>query len=153
MAVHVYVRYDSIQQLLDEFRVLNFYKVSVHPTLSTTAPNFVIIDPSFYFGTYGGIVTDSVLQSYRYAIHETHSTSDTIGYGLNIVWWNLSRALVPGDVHALQVDDGRVAVTPRMWESIRINTIRRKKPARSSYYTASKAWTMKATSSSNSDVE
>ena len=147
---YVRVEYASVRQLVDEFQVLNFYRDAVLPN-SAVVPNFVLIDPSLYFGTYGGLVTDTVLQRFRYSIHETHSVSDSIGYGLNIVWWNLSHPLVPGDVLALKIGE-RVAVTPKMFSSIRVNVLRRKKPSRSSYY-ATKAWTINAASSSNSDFE
>lgn len=150
MAAYVRVEYDSIRQLIEGFQVLNFYTDAILPHSEET-PNFVLIDQSLYFGVYGGIITDAVLRRHRYHIHESHSLCDSIGYGLNLVWWNLASPSVPGDVHALKVD-GRVAVTPKMFSMIKLNVIRRKKPARSSYY-SSNAWSINSTSAFNSDSE
>lgn len=148
---YVHVSYESIKELVEKFQTLNLIRDAALPSDIHHPPNFVLVNPARYYGCYGGIVHDSVLDRYRLQLHETHSLRDSIGNDLSIVWWNTKKPLVTGDQNALTVED-RVAVTPKMFEKMRINTIRQHGPPRSKYY-GTKAWCINATSCSNSDSE
>lgn len=141
--------YDSVRELVDHFQTLNTIRDGALPEDTYRPPNFVMVRPELYFGTYGGLIRDSVLEHYRLQIHETHSLQDSIGHDLSIVWWNTTIPPFLGDLYSL-VAEGRVAVTPKMFEALHINTIRQNKPPQSSYY---KAWRMNDASNSNSDSE
>lgn len=146
---HVYVEYTNARELVDNFKTLRLVEDAVFPNSHRTA-NFVMIQEKLYFGTYGGLLYTDIVNKYRFHIHETHSLCDSIGCDLSIVWWNTFNPPVMGDVYSL-ANHGRVAVTPKMFQSIKINTIQQKKPSGSSYI--SKACCINNTSSSNSDSE
>lgn len=144
---HVYVPYNNINDLVEGFQNLNLIRDAAYP--ESTA-NFVMIQPDAYFGSYGGLIFDSVLQHYLLRIRDTHSISDSIGHGLSLVWWNTAQPEVNGDYYTCAAE-GRVAVTPKMFKHIRINTLRKTRQ-KSSYYT-SKAWRINDASFSKSDSE
>lgn len=148
---YVHVPYQSIQELVEQFQTLNLIRDAALPTDIQRPPNFVLVNPTRYYGCYGGIIHDSVLERHRLKIHDTHSFRDSIGHDLSIVWWNTKKPLVLGDQNALTFDD-RVGVTPKMFQKMRINTIRQRGPPRSKYY-GTNAWSINAASCSNSDSE
>ena len=149
---HVHVPYKSVVELIDTFQHVNMVRDAALPGDAYQPANFVLVEPEKYFGSYGGLMYDAALQHCRLAIRDTHSLCDSIGHGMSLVWWNTAKPKVCGNVYALSAQ-GRVAVTPTMFEAMRINTVRRPSSgARSSYY-APKAWRINAASASSSDSE
>ncbi|GBM59807.1 hypothetical protein AVEN_154362-1, partial [Araneus ventricosus] len=98
---YVHVSYESIKELVEKFQTLNLIRDAALPSDIHHPPNFVLVNPARYYGCYGGIVHDSVLDRYRLQLHETHSLRDSIRNDLSIVWWNTKKPLVTGDQNAL----------------------------------------------------
>ncbi|GFY55239.1 uncharacterized protein TNIN_321841 [Trichonephila inaurata madagascariensis] len=148
---HVYVPYNSVQELVEQFQVLNSIRDAALPDDTYQKPNFVLVDRNHYFGSYGGLIYKNILDHYRLELHTSHSLSDDIGFGVCIVWWNTTKPDFVGDQYALAAE-GREAVTPRMVQSMKVNTLCQKKPPKSNYY-GDKPWSINAASFSSSDSE
>lgn len=135
---YIYIPYQSVKELIDRFQKSDVTTFTLSPTQKNPAPNFVLVNPQIYFGSYGGILYDDVIRGY-----ENDCVSDSLGNDLSLVWWN-SCPIFVGDVCALAFEN-RVAVTPSMFSRMRINTIRKPKTSKSSYY-VDKAWRMNSES-------
>lgn len=135
---YIYVPYQSVKELINLFQNSNVTNFAVNPMQQNPAPNFVLVNPRLYYGSYGGLLYDDVIRGY-----ENDCVSDRLGNDLSLVWWNSSPVLV-GDVCALTFED-RVTVTPSMFSKMRVNTVRTSKTGKSSYY-VDKAWRMNSES-------
>lgn len=142
----VCVPYTSISDLISKFFNLKISQYAVIPQQTNPAPNFVLIDPNLYYGSYGGILNSSLLT------RQTHFISDTISDSLSIVWWKNAVPTLVGDQFTLSAE-GRKAVTPTIFNQLLKNKITEKKPAKSSYYICDKPWTITFESSEYSDSE
>lgn len=140
MSLFIHVPYDSIESLIQQFK----QKYIPAPTTDATA-NFVLIDPKNYYGTYGGLLYKSVLDT---CANEPYFASH-LHADVHLVWWNTFRPKYLGDQHALSVN-GRVAVTPYIFRKLIINPLRRPNAGKSSYYGA-KARSINWRSAENSD--
>lgn len=136
---YVHVPYDSIGSLVQEFQCRDFATDT-----SGGDFNFVLVDPSSYHGTYGGLVLDSALEKHC----RGSFLSSGIGYGMSVVWW-LTEPEFCGDP-ALTYEGKYVAVTPQIFRSMTPRT-KLCKPGRSSYY--GKADRINSASFSYSDSE
>lgn len=145
---HLYVPYDSVNQLVQRFQSIHLIQDAIFPGHVDPAPNFVLVDPRLYYGTYGGLVYDTILQQPQ----TVSLVSSSIGHNLSIVWWGTSDPPFVGDVYALAAH-GRVAVTVPLFQTLRINAIRTRPKAKSSYFGANKACRMNDESSSYSSSE
>lgn len=129
---YIYIPYQSVKELINHFQNSNVTSFAVSPMQQNPAPNFVLVNPQVYHGSYGGILHDTVIRGF-----ENDCISETLGSDLSLVWWN-SCSIFVGDVCALTFEN-RVAVTPSMFSKMRVNTIRKHKTRKSSYY-VDKAW-------------
>ncbi|GBN74911.1 hypothetical protein AVEN_59080-1 [Araneus ventricosus] len=131
----IHVAYQTIQQLVEAFQALDPVKLP-HPE----KPNFVLVDPRHYYGSYGGLVYDSILDRYSQMSLKIPFIASPIGHGLSVVWWSSPEPPFTGDVHALSVQD-RVGVTPDVYNQMHRHVIRKKVPPASRYY-GKNAWCM-----------
>lgn len=129
---YIYINYQSVKELIDRFQKSDVTTFTLSPTQKNPAPNFVLVNPQIYLGSYGGILNDAVIRGY-----ENDCISESLGNDVSLVWWN-SCPIFVGDICALAFEN-RVAVTPSMFSKMRINTIRKPKTRKSSYY-VDKAW-------------
>lgn len=143
----IHLPYTSLSDLLSKFSDLKISRHAVVPEQTNPAPNFVLIHPELYYGSYGGIVASQLLAGRR-----GRFVSEALDDSLSIVWWSAAVPDIAGDTFALSVED-RKAVTPSMFRRMVANTLVRDKPARSSYYTCDRAWSMNFESSAYSDSE
>lgn len=120
----VHIPYESIEELVSRFQLLN----PMFDALIPGDPNFVLVDPDLYYGSYGGLVYDSVLSTWSSQMF----SSSSIGHGMSIAWWNTSDPASCGDLYALSYED-LVAVTPDLFEKMVLNKVRRQ-PIESSYF-------------------
>lgn len=137
MMTFVYIPHQSIRELIEIFKNSNVFSYAQHQ--ENPAPNFVLVDPALYHGSYGGILFRKFVPSGDYCIFEELQND------LCLVWWK-NVSLFNGDVKALSYN-GRVAVTPKMFNTMQMYKAIRKPAAKSSYYGANKAWRINATSS------
>lgn len=137
---YIYVPYHSVKELIDHFRNSNMTNFAVNPMQQNPAPNFVLVNPELYYGSYGGLLCDAVIREF-----ENYCVSETLGNDLSLVWWN-SLPIFVGDICALAFED-RVAVTPSMFSKMQLDTIRKPKSRKSSYY-VDRAWRIKTESDS-----
>lgn len=127
----IHVPYDSLSQLIAKFATLNPLLCASLPNDSDKPPNFVLIDPNQYYGTYGGLVYDNVLPNYSKYNFEKSS----IGHNVSIVWWNIKYPETCGDVNALSTLDGKyVAVTPKLYSKLILKSVGYKSGYRYSSY-------------------
>lgn len=138
---YIFVSFDSIEHLIKQFQNMNVYNYASTPQ----AANFVLINPKYYHGSYGGLLLNSIVEKFS----EKECFSESIGTDLCIVWWNSSYPKHVGEQHVLSVGD-RVAVTPSIFKHLRINPMRKPIVGKSSYY-GSKASSIKSASSLYSD--
>lgn len=124
---YIHVPYDSIAELVKNFKNASF--------VDSADANFVLIKPSAYYGSYGGLLLKSVIANEEDAI-----ISDSICKDFCLVWWKLPKPKYTGDLNALSLND-RVAVTPSMFKQLQVNPIRKTSTRKSSYY-VDKAWSM-----------
>ncbi|GIY89200.1 uncharacterized protein CEXT_656511 [Caerostris extrusa] len=115
----VHVPYNTIAELVEKFKTLDLNKDIV---LKDKNPNFVLIDSRQYYGSYGGLIYDCILNPYSKQSYASTFHSSSIGHGLSVVWWTSPSPCFVGDVYALSAH-GRVGVTPSIYEKLRINTI------------------------------
>lgn len=137
----IHVPYDSLEHLIKQFRDMNIYGYTAAPNNA----NFVLINPKYYYGSYGGLLLNSIVQK----CSEKECLSESINNDLSIVWWNSSQPKHVGEQHVLCVGD-RVAITPSIFKQLRINPMRKRIAGKSSYY-GDKAWSIKSRSSAYSD--
>lgn len=130
MNFHIFIPYDSVESLIEQFKI---EKVNFRPV---AYPNFVLIDPKNYHGTYGGLVYKSVLEKCA----SSDYISSSIDSNTALVWWNSYHPQYMGDQHALSVHN-RVAVTPFIFDKLIINPLRKRNRGRSSYY-GERAWSI-----------
>lgn len=135
---YIYIPYQTVKELIDRFQSSNATSFAINPMQQNPAPNFVLVNPELYHGSYGGILYDAVVRGY-----EKDCISDSLGKDSSLVWWNSCPVFV-GDVCALAFED-RVAVTPSMFSKMRVNAIRKQKTRKSSYY-VDRAWRMNSES-------
>lgn len=136
----VHIPYRSITQLIQQFRDLSLEQHAVNPLQLNPAPNFVLIEPHRYFGTYGGIVQDHLLSKLQHLCY-----SESIANSLSIVWWKSFVPHVTGDLHALTLDNSLVAVTPNIFRQMQEKNI--PPPVKSAYYASGvKPWRMNSAS-------
>lgn len=135
---YIYIPYQTVKELIHLFQNSNPTRFAINPMQQNPAPNFVLVNPELYHGSYGGILYDAVLLGY-----EKDYISDSLGNDTSLVWWNSCPVFV-GDVCALAFED-RVAVTPSMFSKMRVSAIRKQKTRKSSYY-VDRAWRMNSES-------
>ena len=128
---YIYIPYQSVDELIYIFQNTNVTNFAINPTQKNPIPNFVLINPQMYYGSYGGILYTNIVQGLDDCI------SESLGNDLSLVWWNSFPRFV-GDICALSFQN-RVTVTPSMFKKMNINTIRKPKFEKSSYF-ANKAW-------------
>lgn len=133
---YIFVPYDSVQSLIAQFQRMDPSNFAV----PKSDANFVLIAPKLYCGCYGGLLLNSIVQEF-YANLCFH---DYIADNFCLVWWHTSYPKCVGDQDALAVD-GRVAVTPYIYDQLFISNIRKPSTAKSSYY-GDKAWIMNSRS-------
>lgn len=137
----IYVHFDSIEHLIKQFQNMSAYSYVTTPDIA----NFVLINPKYYYGSYGGLLLTSIVQNFS----PNECFSDSIDNKLSLVWWNLSHPKYVGEQCVLSVGD-RVAVTPLIFKQLHPNPMRKPIVGKSSYY-GDKAWSIKSRSSSYSD--
>lgn len=142
----VYVAYRSVSDLVARFSNLDIPAHAVVPEHTHPAPNFVLVNPDLYYGSYGGILARSLLADREGFV------ADPLDDDLCLVWWAGALPALVGDVYALSAD-GRKAVTPSMFRRMCPNKIFETRPVGSAYYTCDRAWRMNFESSSYSDSE
>lgn len=130
--------YNSVADLIDQFDNLDVFEMD---TLQN--PNFVLIRPENYIGTYCGIIRTEILNHYSAQLY----ASSKITPLTSIVWWHTSESPIRGVVSLTK--NGLVAVTPdmvpKMVSKLSCNG------GKSSYFVQTAR--MKRRSSSNSDSE
>lgn len=137
----IHVHYDSIEHLIKQFQDMNIYGYSCTPDNA----NFVLINPKYYYGSYGGLLLNCIIQK----CSEKECFSELISNDLSIVWWNSPHPKHVGEQNVLSVGE-RVAVTPSIFKQLLINPMRKRITGKSSYY-GDKAWSIKSRSSAYSD--
>lgn len=146
---YIYIPYDSIDQLVERVQSVDLIRDAVPLGQSDPAPpNFVLIDPFLYYGTFGGLVYDTVLPSQNISF-----LCSSVGHGLSVLWWptTLHPPFV-GDVYALAAH-GRVAIPTSLFDRLRVNTVRKPSSTPKSNYFGPKAWRINDASSSYSSSE
>ncbi|GFW79315.1 uncharacterized protein TNCV_2477221 [Trichonephila clavipes] len=83
---YVYVPYNSIQELVEQYQVLNSIRDNVLPDDTYHNPNFILVGRIHYFGSYDDLIYKNILDRYRLELHSSHSLSDDTGFGVCIVW-------------------------------------------------------------------
>lgn len=137
----IHVHFNSIEHLVKQFQNMNIYSYAATPDVA----NFVLINPKYYYGSYGGLLLNSIVQEFS----QKECLSDLIGYNLSLVWWNSSHPKYVGERNVLTYGE-RVAVTPSIFKQLHVNPMRKPIVGKSSYY-GDKAWSIKSRSSSYSD--
>ena len=127
---YIYVPFDSIESLIEQFQNINISLV----TCSKETANFVIITPKLYYGIYGGLVYNSVFET----CSKSQYISDAIDNEISLLWWYCSRPKFIGDTYVLSVVE-RVAVTPSIYKELILNPLHKRTNKKSSYYGA-KTW-------------
>lgn len=130
-----------MDQLIKQFQNMNVYKYTATPD----AANFVLINPKYYYGSYGGLLLNSIVEKFS----PKECLSESIVDNLSLVWWNLSHPKYIGEQHILSFGD-RVAVTPSIFKQLHVNAMQKPIVGKSSYY-GNKAWSIKSESSLYSD--
>lgn len=143
---YVYIPYDTIRELIHRFQCMHPILDAVPPDQTNPAPNFVLIDPRRYYGSYGGIFNDTVLQNIK-----TFFTSSSIGHGHSVVWFPTSTPPCRGDCYGLSFC-GRVAVPVSLFKLLHVNTVKTTPSAKSNYF-GSNPSRMYKTSFENSSSE
>ena len=140
---YIYVPYDSVEDLVKQFRNLNISSV----ISQKESANFVLVTPKFYYGIYGGLVYNTALEKHSEKNYILDSVDDTI----SLIWWNSFNPNFLGDIYALSVGKW-VAVTPSIFKQLILNPIQKPIAVKSSYY-GTNARRINFLSSSNSDSE
>lgn len=138
---YIFVPFSSIEDLIKQFQNIDVYECMSTPD----AANFVLINPKYYYGSYGGLILNSIVEK----LSQKECLSQSITDNLSLVWWNLSHPKIIGEQHILSVGD-RVAVSPSIFKQLRMNPMRKPIVGKSSYY-GDKAWSIKSESSLYSD--
>lgn len=133
---YVYVPYTSVEDLVTQFANFNIADYAVVP--EETLPNFVLICPDLYYGSYGGLLESSLL-------NPDQCLSDALTESLSLVWWK--DRFPPFTGFPLSAED-RVAVTPALWYRLTLHSMARRFAP--SY---SNAWRIHSASLAYSDSE
>lgn len=127
---YIHISYDSIADLVSKFQTLE-PQIAADRSFTETA-NFVLIHADDYYGSYGGLVYDSVWKLWK---NNKQFYPSSIGYGVSIVWWDSQDPDSCGDLYALNTMNGElVAVTPDIFKRLRRNPIKENSSVTSSYY-------------------
>lgn len=122
MSSFIQIEYDNIMDLIAKFQKLNFSNLLKHENC-----NFVIISEDLYFGSYGGIFSQKMLNIF--CTKNIPFIYDMLTPTLCIIWWEGS-CEKRGDLSLCK--DGFVLVTLNMYRKLKKKTIYKK--IKSSYY-------------------
>ena len=128
----LHIPFNSINDLMEKFENIdNSDPNSECFWFNLDNYNFVLINPKHYYGSYGGLIRNTILftASYRQYSRLMHSLSDEISF----VWWHVSEAPLVGTTF-ISKEDSRVLIPKEIYLKLIKKSNFHRSAGKSSYY-------------------